>query len=183
MPLAARRAAAGNAWNYAMPSSRLAFVRGHRAPWSTRRPGSPSRRCCVPRAIATRVDNPDVPDQVEQEAVFVETEVGGQMPALASAVGRFDQALQHVECGCLDTVAEQELLTAGKAFHRRDEPRDEGMVRLQARARGTTVIRTRRGCSVRPRSRSAPRIPSTGEGAEKPTMGAAPPWNPREVRR
>jgi hypothetical protein len=37
-------------------------------------------------------------------------------------VGGLDQIFEHVECGRLDTIAEQELLCAWKLLNRRDQP-------------------------------------------------------------
>ena len=119
--------------------------------------------------VAARVDNPEIPRQAEEQAKLFETQVGtGQMSAPAPGVGRFDQALQHVECGGLDTVAEQELLTAGKTFHRRNEPQDEAVVRLQGRAGAATRDQAAPGgrYSVPPRSRLTP--PPTPRRAKVP---------------
>ena len=67
------------------------------------------------------VQNSQIPRQPEQEAELFEAEVGTrEMAAPAFAVGRFDQSLQHIKCGRLDAVTQEELLPEGENALRRE---------------------------------------------------------------
>ena len=80
---------------------------------------------------------------------------------------RLDQPLESREGGGLNTVAEQELLTAREPVHGRDEPSHELVHRLQ-RGAGATL----------PASRHARHRPRRGSLDGRPAIGAR--FGPRE---
>lgn len=82
--------------------------------------------------VAARVEMAQVVRQPEEQPQLLDTEVRFREQRVAAAgVGRFDQALQHVERGRLDAVAEQELLRAREFLHRGHEPQEEPVHRFQ----------------------------------------------------
>ena len=105
------------------------------------------------------------------------------MPPSAFGVGRLDEAFEHFQRHALNSVAEQELVAAGKALDGRDEPQQEPVVCFKRRAGGAGAVVS---CSMLviffPAHTTMPFAPSRRR-RKKPTKGAAPPWNPHEVRR
>lgn len=79
--------------------------------------------------------------QPEQEAKLLKTEVRGrEMAPSASGVGRLDQTFENIQRDGLNSVAEQELVAAGKPFDGRDEPRQELVVCFNRRAGGAGAV-------------------------------------------
>ena len=94
------------------------------------------RRMFVPTVIQVA----QIVCQTAEKPQLFDAEVGaGKGLAPAFGIGRLDQPLQYVQCRRLDPVAEQELLTARKPLHGRDQPQEKTQVRLQRR---TGVART-----------------------------------------
>ena len=91
--------------------------------------------------VTAVVQNSQIPRQPEQEAELFEAEVGAcEMAAPSLAVGRFDQSLQHIECGRLDAVAQEKLLPAGETLYGGNQPQQETVVRFKCSTGRARVI-------------------------------------------
>ena len=65
--------------------------------------------------VAAAVEVPEVVGEAKQKTQLFDAEVGaGEWWLPATSVGRLDEGFQNVEGGALDTVAEEEALSAGK---------------------------------------------------------------------
>ena len=113
----------------------------HDAPCSRRRSCArfvqPTRRVLV----APQIQVVQIVGQTQQEAQLLDAQVGPPQvrPALPG-IRRLDEGLQNVQGALLDVVAQQKLLAARKAFHRRYQPHDETVVGFQGRPRLTRPV-------------------------------------------
>ena len=78
--------------------------------------------------VAARVQVAEVHGEADEEPQLLDAEVGaGQVGFPFPGVGRIDEGFEDVQGGALDAVAEEELLAAGEALQRGDEPQQEAV--------------------------------------------------------
>ena len=123
LPLAARTAASRSAGKLAIESNRLRAFAGTAGlhPGADLAPGLVEAAGGV--LVAAAVEVPEVVGEAKQKTQLFDAEVGaGECCQPTPGIGGLDEGFQNVEGGALDTVAEEEALSAGEAFEGGDEP-------------------------------------------------------------